>query len=149
MAWIPGPDCPVPTKPPTARPPVRPTSGFTILEAIVAVTIVGVAAVASLAAFGSQLRAGARAQVALEAEALAEEQLARLRLLPASSLEALPDSLRSGTFAQPFERYQWSSTVQPVAHEADIHEARVTVRWPDGEYSLATRLYRPLRASTR
>lgn len=34
----------------------RGSRGFTILEAIVAVTIVGVTAVASLAAFGSQLR---------------------------------------------------------------------------------------------
>lgn len=129
--------------------PNHPTAGFTILEAIVAVTIVGVTAVASLAAFGSQLRAGARARVALEAEALAEEQVARIRLLPVTSLEVLPDSLRSGMFPEPFERYQWTSTVEPVAHEADIHEARVTVRWPDGEYILTTRLYRPLRASTR
>ena len=129
--------------------PNRPTAGFTILEAIVAVTIVGVTAVASLAAFGSQLRAGARAQVALEAEALAEEQLARIRLLPASDLQVLPDSLRSGTFPEPFERYQWTSMVQPVAHEADVHEAKVTIRWPDGEYILATRLYRPLRAGAR
>lgn len=143
------PSSPRPSDRPSACPPTQPTAGFTILEAIVAVTIVGVAAVASLAAFGSQLRAGARAQVALEAEALAEEQVAGIRLLPASSLEALPDSLRSGTFPQPFERYQWSSTVQTVAHEADIHEARVTVRWPDGEYNLATRLHRPLRAGTR
>ena len=133
----------------TAEPPIRPTAGVTILEAIVAVTIIGVTAVASLAAFGSQLRAGARAQVALEAEALAEEQVARIRLLPTSSLQVLPDSLRSGTFPVPFERYQWTSTVEPVPHEADIHEARFTVRWADGEYSLATRLYRPLRAGTR
>ena len=133
----------------TAEPPIRPNAGFTLLAAIVAVTIVGVTAVASLAAFGSQLRAGARAQVALEAEALAEEQVARIRLLQVTSLEVLPDSLRSGTFPEPFERYQWTSSVQPVAHEADIHEARVTVRWPDGKYILTTRLYRPLRVSTR
>ncbi len=127
----------------------RSRAGFTILEAIVAVTIVGVTAVASLGAFGSQLRAGARAQVALEAEALAEEQLARLRLLPVGSLEVLPDSLRSGTFPRPFERYQSTSTVQSVAHEADIHEARVMIRWPEGEYVLSTRLYRPLRSGSR
>ena len=125
------------------------TAGFTILEAIVAVTIIGLTAVGSLAAFGSQLRAGARAQIALDAEALAEEQLARIRLLPASSLEALPDSLGSGTFAQPFERYQWTSTVEPLPHDADLHEARVVIRWSEGEYVLATRLYRPHRSGAR
>lgn len=149
----------MPTKPPTARPPVRPTAGFTILEAIVAVTIVGVTAVASLAAFGGQLRAGARAQVALEAEALAEEQLARLRLAAGGRSGGrtggqelggyLSDSLRAGTFSSPFGRYRWESLLQPSPHEAELYDARVTIRWDDGEYVLATRLYRPLRARTR
>ena len=125
------------------------TAGFTILEAIVAVTIIGLTAVGSLAAFGSQLRAGARAQIALDAEALAEEQLARIRLLPASSLEALPDSLRSGTFAQPFERYQWTSTVEPLPHDADLYEARFVIRWSEGEYVLATRLDSRHRSGAR
>jgi len=123
--------------------------GFTVLEALVAVTIVGMTAVASLATFGRQLQAGARAEAALEAEALADEQLARLRLLPVVALQALPDSLRSGTFPPPFERYRWTSTIRARLHEADLHEATATVRWDGGEFAVSTRLYRPSREPSR
>lgn len=134
---------------PPVRPSARPTAGFTVLEALVAVTIVGMTAVASLAAFGSQLQAGARAETAIEAEALAEELLARLRLLPVTSLQVLPDSLRSGTFPSPFEGYRWTSTLGARLHEADLHETTVTVRWEGGEFAVSTRLYRPSREPSR
>lgn len=136
---------------PVAEPPSRRADerGFTVLEALVAVTIVGMTAVASLAAFGSQLQAGARAETALEAEALAEELLARLRLLPVASLRVLPDSLRSGTFPPPFEGYRWTSTVGARLHEVDLHEATVIVRWEGGEFAVSTRLFRPSRRPSR
>jgi hypothetical protein len=83
---------------------VRPSTeaGFALLEAVVAVTIVGLAVVSSLAAFGAQLRGADRARIALEAEALAQERLSALVLAQSAAVRSLPDSLRSGEFTPPF-----------------------------------------------
>lgn len=127
-------------------------AGFTLIEAAVAVTIVGLAAVASLAAFGAELRAGDRARTALEVEALLEEQLSLTRLLPTQSLISLPDSLTRGEFLPPFERYAWSRSVRVVPGTPGLFDVTVRVRRAadrsteddsrTGEWSIATRLYR-------
>jgi hypothetical protein len=136
---------------------IRSEGGFTLLEAVVAVTIVGLAAVSSLAAFGAELRAGGRAQRALELEALADEALARIRLLPVASLVSLPDSLRSGYFAPPFETYHWMSLVSPVIGEPGLYDVSIVVRGSDDApigapaaptRQISTRLYRPARGGS-
>jgi prepilin-type N-terminal cleavage/methylation domain-containing protein len=117
--------------------------GFSLLEAVVALAIVGLAAVAALGAFAMELRTGGQAARALEAQALAESRLAAVRLLQRSELEPLADSLRNGRFPAPLQAYQWQASSERVPDQEDLFQVAVAVRWNEGDYSLATRLYRP------
>jgi prepilin-type N-terminal cleavage/methylation domain-containing protein len=122
--------------------------GFSLLEAIVALAIVGVASTAALGAFGAVLRTTDRAARGLEANALAEEQLAHLRLASRRELDPLADSLRQGVFARPFEAYRWEATSRAVPGHEELFDLTVAIRWPDGTHSEATRVYRPSTLTT-
>ena len=122
---------------------MRARRGFTLLEAAVAMAIVGMISVGALSAFGADLRAAQRAQEMLPAAALAEERLAVLELADPSWLAMLPDSLARGRYAPPFERYEWTATAVPVRGERSLYEFAVRVRWDGGEYSVARRRFRP------
>jgi len=117
--------------------------GFSLLEAVVAVAIVGVASVSVLAAFGGEVRTADRARTALEAEALAVDRLTTVRLLTLDELDDLPDSVSTGRFTPPFDRYRWEIDVRRLSGQRDLHQVSVLVAWPEGEYALETRLYRP------
>jgi type II secretion system protein I len=123
--------------------PSRGDSGFTLLESVVALSIVGVVAIAVLASLGAEMRAAARAREALPAAALAESRLEALRLLPSEALRSLPDSVRQGRFPAPLESYSWSTTVAPVPAEPGLYGVEVLVEWPGGDYLLRGRLHRP------
>jgi type II secretory pathway pseudopilin PulG len=118
--------------------------GFSLLEALIAIAIVSTSIVAGLAAFSAELRVAGRARSAAELETLAQEALAGLTLIPGPLLRPLPDSLRQGRFEPPFEQYAWRRTARPVRWNPDLLDATVEVTGPDGQFSLATRLYRPL-----
>lgn len=75
--------------------------GFALLEAVVALAIVGMATVGAVGAIGAQVRAADAAVAALEADALAEDRLARARLLPPESLEQLPTPCAEASSARP------------------------------------------------
>ncbi|HEV8356845.1 MAG TPA: type II secretion system protein [Gemmatimonadales bacterium] len=117
--------------------------GFSLLEAVIALTIVSLAIVAGLGAFAAELRVAGKARTAVELETLARESLAGLWLVPAQLLRPLPDSLRHGRFEPPFERYAWTRTVRPVLGTPDLLHAVVEVTGADGRFALETRLYRP------
>jgi prepilin-type N-terminal cleavage/methylation domain-containing protein len=123
----------------------RPDAGFSLLEAVVALAIVGVAAVAGLGSLGAELRAAERAQRTLEASALAGHHLTRIRVLPPTALTPLPDSLREGRFPPPMNEYAWRAHVRPVRGEADLFDVAVEVVWEGGAFPLHARLYRPVR----
>jgi len=123
--------------------------GFSLLEAVIALTIVSLAIVAGLGAFGAELRVAGQARNAVELEALAQEAMTGLVLLPGPLLRPLPDSLRHGQFEIPFERLAWRRTVRPVRGAPDLLDAPVEVTGPDGKFSLETRLYRPLPRNFR
>ncbi|HYK10839.1 MAG TPA: prepilin-type N-terminal cleavage/methylation domain-containing protein [Gemmatimonadales bacterium] len=117
--------------------------GFTLLEAVVALTILGLAGVATLEALGGEVRGAEHARTATTAAALAENRLATITLLPRSELDLLPDSLSRGEFQAPFEGYHWTASVRAVLGEQDLYEAQVTVASAETQYALATRVYRP------
>src|SRR5690242_14853572 len=123
--------------------PPRADAGFSLLEALVALTIVGTASVAALAAFGAELRADERTGRALVARALADDRLARLRLASPRELDPLADSLRAGRFAEPFGAYRWEAAGRAVRGREGLYELSVGVRWDGGDYTETTRLYRP------
>jgi prepilin-type N-terminal cleavage/methylation domain-containing protein len=117
-------------------------SGFTLMEVIVAIVIVGMTAIATLSAFATELRTADTSRAALEAASLGETRLAMMELLPAEELIALPDSSKGGQFDPPFEQYRWTGTVTPVVNEPDLFEAAVRVTWANGSYAIGTRIYR-------
>jgi type II secretion system protein I len=123
-------------------------SGFTLLEAVVALAIISLVAVASLASVGTQLRATDHARHTTEAIALAQERLTAVQLLSFNDLQSLPDSIASGRFTAPLDMYRWRVNAQPVSDAEGLNTVTVQVEWPDGAYTLASRVYHSPPSST-
>ena len=121
--------------------------GFVLLEAVVALAIIGIFAVGLLAATGSQLRASNKQGVLLVARSLAEDRMMALRLLDYEALSDIPDSLRRGRFPAPFEEYEWTAAVTPVKDEYDLFDAEVLVTIGHEGYPLRTLLHEPRPAA--
>lgn len=116
-------------------------SGFTLLEAVVALTIVSVTGIAALTALGAELRTAQQARQAMEASALAADRAARITLLSRQELALLPDSLRRGVFEPPFHDYRWAAEARE-GDEPETFEVLVRVEWDGGSYAYETLLYR-------
>lgn len=116
--------------------------GFVLLEAVVALTIIALFAIALLSTVGAQVRAADRANVLLVARALAEDRLVALQLLDYNQLEDVPDSLVAGEFGPPFQDYSWTAQVTEVAEEQDLFKAEVTVAAFGYAYPMHTLLHR-------
>lgn len=125
-----------------------PERGFSLLEAVIATSIVGLAAVGALEALGAELRTAERARHSVEAAALADHVLVRLRLLDTDKLEPLADSLRRGQLPSPFEDYRWEATLRSAPGKTAVYDLAVTIYWARGSFAEATRVYRPVAAST-
>ena len=121
---------------------MRARSGFSLLEAVVALAIVGVTAVGALAAVGAELRAADDARTTLEAEALAVHRMKTIEMLKAEQLQRVPDSLARGKFDPPFERYRWTVATEPVMGEEGLTAVTVEVEWKTGTFPLRTLLFR-------
>jgi len=117
--------------------------GFTLLEAVVALAVLGLAGVAALEAMGGQLRAAERAKSATTAAALAQDRLATVALLLRSELDPVRDSIARGTFQPPFAQYRWRISIRPVLGEVDLYDVMVEVTSDAGRINVATRIFRP------
>jgi type II secretory pathway pseudopilin PulG len=117
--------------------------GFVLMEAVVALAIIGLMAIALLGAAGAQVRTADKAGVLLSARALAEDRLTAIRLLDHDALQALPDSLRAGRFPEPFEAFAWEATVEVVEDEYDLFAVEVVVTAHGEGFPLRTLLHRP------
>lgn len=126
-------------------PPVR--RGFLMLEAAVALLVVGLVAGAALELHGAQLRAARRGPELVTATTLAQDRLAAVRLLEPEQLSRIPDSIANGRFRAPFADYRWrTSAARTKERQDDLYDIRVQVTWSDGAVTLATRLYAPMTA---
>ena len=121
---------------------IRTRAGFSLLEAVIALAIVGVTSVAALAAAGAELRATELARFAVEAEALATDRLAAVTILTAEELRQMPDSIASGRFDPPFDTYKWRVDSEQTLGEEGLTDVTVTIEWPSGTYAMRTKLYR-------
>lgn len=113
-----------------------------LLEAAVALLVVGLTATAAAELYGAQMRAARREPRLLTATALGQDRLAALRMVEPEQLSRLPDSLARGRFAPPFAEYRWSATATRGKLE-DLYELHVEVTWLDGQFALSTLLYAP------
>lgn len=125
--------------------PVRPVQrhGVSLLEAIIALAIVGATSAAALASAGAGVRAADGARRAHEVEALSQEQLARLALADEAALRALPDSLAAGRFAAPFDDYAWRIESRPDVRTPGLYRVRLEIAWDEGAFVAHSALYRP------
>jgi len=121
----------------------RGNRGFTILEAVVALAIVGFAAVAAIEAVGSELRAADRAVMAYTFAALAQDRLTAVAILEGDKVNVLPDSVARGAFPVPFDGFRWTTTASPTLGQHDMYDVTITVANERGDYTVVTRLYRP------
>lgn len=116
-------------------------SGFTLLEALVALVILGTAVSAALGAFGGGLRAAAAVHAHANGVRLAESRLNELALLPSDSLVYYADQ-REGRFAAPMEGFGWRARVTRVSGTEGLLRAVVVVAWNGGDYRLTTEYFR-------
>ncbi len=123
-----------------------PRRGFVLLEAVVALLVVGLAAAGALELIAAHLRAAARQPVLLTATALAQDRLAAIRLLDPAALRRLPDSVSGGEFPTPFAGFRWRATATPSV-EQNLYDIRVDVSWAGGGYSLVSRQSAPAPAA--
>ncbi len=112
--------------------------GFTLLEAVVALAIIGLVCVGVLGAYGATLRADVNAADRLPLAALAEERIAAVDLAP-GSLERLPDSLARGTFTAPYASATWDTEVRRIQGTTSLYDVIVRVRDGTDVFTLRTR----------
>jgi len=127
----------------------RARRGISLLEAVVAIAIVGMTSIAALESVGSGMRTAEKARRMTEAEALATSRMEMLDLLTDRELQALPDSVQKGKFAEPLDEYSWTTTSEPLADEAGVYAIRITISWPTGTYVIHTNQYRLPSVLTR
>ena len=124
-------------------------SGISLLEAVVAIAIVGITSVSALEAVGGDMRTAERARRAIVVEALAGSRLEFMDLLTDRELQALPDSVESGKFPAPLDEYSWKTTSGSVSDQPGVYAVRVTIDWPSGSYVVRTYQYRQPPLVTR
>jgi len=117
--------------------------GFVLLEAVVALAILGVASIVLLQVRSQQIRVAVQARELLTAQALAEDRISALKLLDYELLEAPPDSLMEGVFPPPFEAFSWTGVVELVRDEYDLFAVEVVVEGPVERFPLRTLVHRP------
>lgn len=129
--------------------PVADRRGFTLLECLVAMVIVGLGAAAALDATGSGLRSSAAAREALWRNALLQDRVARTQLQEGARLLHLPDSIRAGKESPEWHGLSWRTDVSQDRHDPELVVIMVEVRGPAGISRAATMTLRPDAASGR
>ncbi len=118
------------------------SGGFLLLEALVALAIVGVVAVALLGAVGAQVRSADKGSVLLTASALAQDRAVSFRVLDVEALRRPPDSLVAGVFPPPFDDFRWEAEVEAVDGEDGLFALEVVVLGRGERFPLQTLLHR-------
>jgi type II secretory pathway pseudopilin PulG len=131
--------------------PATDRRGITLFETVVALTIVSITAISALAAVAGELRTAERARRAMETEVLANARLDFLNLLTDQELQALPDSVKKGTFDPPLNEYGWETAVSAVTGQAGVYDVTLAITWPKNRYLVHSAQYRrpPITTATR
>ena len=98
--------------------------GFTLIEMIVATTLLAVGVVAALAAFSSATRATAAAEQIHTAILLAREKMTEIELQP----DTLTGGDQQGQFDDPYAVYRWQEHIETTEYQ-NLFKVTVTVQW--------------------
>lgn len=118
-------------------------AGFLLLEAVIALAIIGIVAVGVLAATASQVRSADKAGVLMVARALTEDRVTGFRLLGFEELQSPPDSLLGGVFPPPFDEFSWTASLRPTEGEYDLFTLDVVTMGRGEILPITTLLHRP------
>ena len=103
--------------------------GFTLLEVLVAVVVLGIALTALLSTQAGGVRLRSQAEAITTATFLLQERMAQLELD-----EDYPEvGKRDGDFGSGYPGYRWELTVQEVGLVPNIRELRLAVLWREGQ----------------
>jgi general secretion pathway protein I len=116
-----------------ARPcfPLLDRNGFTLLEVMIAVVIVGTAFVACLSLANQCIHSQSRTEHITTATMLAKHKMSELEA-QARIGSVTGDSERSGTYEEPYSLYAWEVEYLPTPLDG-VQQVRVSVRWGDIE----------------
>jgi hypothetical protein len=113
------------------------------MEAVVALAIVGLFALALLSTTSAQLRTSSKGGVLLVARMLAEDRVSAIQLLDYDELTDLPDSLATGGFPAPFQDFTWTASVEEMENEYDLFGVAVVVAGQGESFPLRTLVHSP------
>lgn len=102
--------------------------GFTLLEVMLAVVIVGTAFVACLSLANQCIHSQSRVEHITIATMLAKHKMSELEAQARTGIAT--DSERSGTYEEPYSLYAWEVEYLPTPLEG-IEQVSVSVRWGD------------------
>ncbi len=114
-------------------------SGFSLIEALIALVLLGVGVLAMGGLLSGTTRAARDSLDATVADHLVRQKLEELRTRPVRDLRAGSDSVRLGHVV--FQR-RWA--VRSEVPARGLHEVTVTVRWSDYAATLTGALDRPV-----
>ena len=123
-------------------------AGFTLVEALVALALLGALVLGGVTAASRALRTQARAEVELHALALADEMLQAAEVLPLDSLYAHREP-RRGTATVHGRPFRWSLAAAPEPDRERLWRVVAVVVHDRGEVRLETLLFRRIRPVTR
>ncbi len=131
------------TKPLPAVTNAKPTFGFTLLEVMLALSIIAVVLVSVYKMHAQTIAMNQTANFYTTAPLLANGKIAELEAKP---LEELADD--SGRFGDEFPGYNWTVVIDDVESETlgnsamDLKKIDVTVSYNDDEFTYSLRTYR-------
>jgi general secretion pathway protein I len=103
--------------------------GFTLLEVMIAVAIVGIALVALLGLGNRSIEVNGRLQKITQATLLAQHRMTEIETVPLSAGAELQEE--EGNFETPFEAYRWRVAYEEVPLLTEVQMVTVTVAWGD------------------
>ena len=111
---------------------MRRRDGFTLIEILLALAILGGSFTVLLMAHAAALRQEARARRLMTATLLARELLTR------TEVEGVPElGADRGDFGEAFPAYTWERQVENTEFEG-VRLVRLVVRWPEGKGTAST-----------
>jgi general secretion pathway protein I len=124
----------------------HPASGFTLLEVLIALAIMGLVLAAVYRMHSQTLSMTAANQFYTLAPMLAQDKMASLEAASADIISG-----DAGDFGEKFPGYSWNVTTEDVSSEAlgevaeDLKKIEVTVTLNENEYIYSIRSYRLMR----
>lgn len=137
---------PIPGRAPSPRDAAE--HGFTLVEALVALTVLGLALSVVVQLSALTLRTQVATARHLDAAVLADARMQQLTLLEDDSLPMYANGRWGEVLLAP-NRYRWRATVSPVPGAPGLWRAAVRIAWTGGDLNVETAWYRPAGVARR